>query len=218
MVGPSSLPFAWKPLAGRALELALERMLALDPDTRDALSALDGRHVDIRLDAPALGLRLDVDGQRLRVGPLVDDAPADLAVRGSLGGFLAQLPFLQRDGATATGRVRLEGDADLARRLQSLARGFDPDWQLPFAQVFGDVLGVQIAQAVATGLSRARVVGRTLAESTAEYLTEESRDVVGRHELDAFFDDVDGLRDGVERLQARVTRLRRSRGGGETAA
>jgi ubiquinone biosynthesis protein UbiJ len=31
------------PMAGRALELALERVLALDPETRSALSTLDGR-------------------------------------------------------------------------------------------------------------------------------------------------------------------------------
>ncbi len=34
-----------KPLAGRALEAALNRALALDPDTREGLRALDGRRV-----------------------------------------------------------------------------------------------------------------------------------------------------------------------------
>ena len=43
--------------------------------------------------------------------------------------------------------------------------------------------------------------------SAAEYLTEESRDVVAKAELHAFLDDVDGLRDDVERLAARVQRL-----------
>ena len=34
-----------KPLAGRALEAALNRALALDPDTRDGMKALDGRTI-----------------------------------------------------------------------------------------------------------------------------------------------------------------------------
>lgn len=46
----------------------------------------------------------------------------------------------------------------------------------------------------------------------AEYLTEESRDVVPRAELEAFYDDVDALRDDVERLAAKLARLRRARG------
>jgi len=36
--------------------------------------------------------------------------------------------------------------------------------------------------------------------------------VVPRAELDAFHDDVDALRDGVERIAAKIARLRRERG------
>lgn len=38
-------PFDWKPLAGRVLEAALNRAVALDPETREALRALDGRRI-----------------------------------------------------------------------------------------------------------------------------------------------------------------------------
>jgi ubiquinone biosynthesis protein UbiJ len=110
------------------------------------------------------------------------------------------------------GKLRIEGDAELAQRLQKLAQGFDPDWQLPFVNVFGEVLGVQIAKAVRAALKQAQVAGRNLAETTAEYLTEESRDVVPRAELDAFHDDVDALRDDVERIAAKIARLRREQG------
>jgi ubiquinone biosynthesis protein UbiJ len=56
------------------------------------------------------------------------------------------------------------------------------------------------------------VAGRNLAEMAADYVTEESRDVVPRAELDAFHDDVDALRDDVERVAAKISRLRRERG------
>ena len=75
--------------------------------------------------------------------------------------------------------------------------------------MFGDVLGVQVARAMAGALRQARVVGRNVAESAAEYVTEESRDVVPKAELHAFYDDVDALRDDVARIAARVARLRR---------
>ena len=83
-------PFdALKPLAGRALEVALNRAVALDPDTRDALAALDGRRVSLALDAPPLALQIGVHGGYLQVGPPVHED--DLAVRGSVGGLLGQL-------------------------------------------------------------------------------------------------------------------------------
>ena len=201
-------PFsALKPIAGRALELALNRALALDADTREALARLDGRVVELTLAAPPLAIRLRVEGDRLAVGPVDGDGEPDLAVRSTLGGVLAQLPFLRRDDAPAVGRVRVSGDAELARQLQRLAERFDPDWQQPFVRVFGEVIGVQIAGAIAGGLRQMRGLGGELARSAAAYVTEESRDVVPRAELEAFLDDVDGLRDDVDRLAARVSRL-----------
>jgi len=195
-------------MAGRALEAALNRALALDPDTRASLSVLDGRRVALHLSSPPLALQIRVAGERMEVGPVETAGDADLSVRSTLRGLLGQLPFLRNDDAPPVGQLRLEGDADLARRLQRLAERFDPDWQQPFARIFGDVLGVQIANALAAGLRQARVVATELAGSAAEYVTEESRDVVARAELDAFFDDVDAIRDDVERLIARVGRLR----------
>lgn len=225
-------PFDWKPLAGRALEAALNRALALDPDTREALRPLDGRTVALRVDAatqsagagaaadapPALALQLRVDGDALRVGPVDAERAPDLGVRSSAGSLLGfglrtLLPRLlgaaQDEDAAPIGQLRIEGDAELARRLQRMAERFDPDWQKPFADVFGEVLGVQIANGIAAALRGARAGARSVAGSAAEYVTEESRDVVPRAELDAFLDDVDTLRDDAERLAARVGRLRR---------
>jgi ubiquinone biosynthesis protein UbiJ len=102
----------------------------------------------------------------------------------------------------------VSGDAELARRLQTLAGRFDPDWQQPFVAVFGDLIGVQIANGVRRALEQLRDLGGSLARNAADFVTEESRDVVGREELNAFHDDVDAIRDDVERLQARVERLR----------
>ena len=198
-----------KPLAGRALEAALNRALALDPETREGLRALDGRTVALHVATPPLALQIRVNGDRLDVGPVLDPAAPDLSVRSTLGGLLSQLPFLRNDNAPPVGKLRIEGDADLARRLQRLAERFDPDWQLPFVAVFGEIVGVQVANAFAAALRQARELGEGLARSGAEYVTEESRDVVPRAELDAFSDDVDELRDDGDRLAARVARLQR---------
>lgn len=208
MPAMSPPPFdALKPLAGRALETALNRAIALDPDTRDALAPLAGRRIAIALASPPLALEIAVEAQRLHVGPVDATSEPDLAVRSTLGGLLGQLPFLRRDDAAPVGKLRVSGDAELARRLQTLATRFDPDWDRPFVTVFGQVLGVQVANAVRATLLKLRDTGGELATSAAEYVTEESRDVVARAELEAFCDDVDIARDDVERLAARVARL-----------
>ena len=211
-----------KPLAGKALEAALNRALALDPDTQDALKPLEGRRIVLSLQSPALALQVTVSGQRLRVGPAEGASEPDLAVRTTLAGLLGQLPVfmgsaLRKDNAAPVGRMHVSGDAELARRLQTLAERFDPDWQQPFVAAFGEVIGVQVANAAQGALRQLRDAGGNLARNAAEFVTEESRDVVGRAELNAFHDDVDALRDDVDRLQAKVERLHESRSTGGRA-
>jgi ubiquinone biosynthesis accessory factor UbiJ len=198
------------PLAGRALETVLQRAVALDPATAEGLRRLGGRRLQLQLEAPPLALELHVaeDG-RLRVGPARAEEP-DLQLRASLGALLGQL--LPGAAATPVGRLRVSGDAALAQALQTLLRGFDPDLEGAFAGVFGDVLGVQIAKALREGLQRSREEAARLARDAAEYLVEERRDVVGKPEQEALFDAIDALRDDVERLAARVERLRAAPG------
>lgn len=206
MTDPAASPFdALKPLAGRALEQALNRIVALDPETAGALERLGGRRIGLALEAPPIALDIHVDGGRLKVGPPTDEP--DLGIRATLSGVLSQLPFLRRDDAPPVGKMRINGDAELARSLQQLARRFDPDWEKPFADAFGPVIGVQVARALREALKAGAGFAKGFSRDAVDYLTEESRDLVGKAELAAFHDDVDELRDRAERLAARLARL-----------
>jgi ubiquinone biosynthesis protein UbiJ len=211
MTERAASPFdALKPLAGRALEQALNRIVALDPDTAGALERLGGRRIGLALEAPPVALDITVDAGRLKVGPPKDEP--DLGIRATLSGVLSQLPFLRQDGAPPVGKVRINGDAELARTLQHLAQRFDPDWEKPFADVFGPVLGPQIGRGLREALKAGAGFAKGFSRDAVDYLTEESRDLVGKAELAAFHDDVDELRDRAERLAARLARLDPERG------
>jgi ubiquinone biosynthesis protein UbiJ len=54
-------------------------------------------------------------------------------------------------------------------------------------------------------------VAETLAQDTAEYLTEESRDLPPRFEVEEFLAGVDQLRESVDRLEARIAAAERHR-------
>ncbi|WP_374602888.1 SCP2 domain-containing protein [Arenimonas sp.] len=196
---------ALKPLAGRALEQALNRLVELDPDTAEALRGLGGRRIGLALEAPPIALELAVADGRLVVGPPKDEP--DLGVRATISGVLSQLPFLRPPGAPPVGKVRINGDAELARQLQKLAQRFDPDWDKPFAQALGPVFGPQAARVLREALAGGLKFAKGFSRDAVDYLTEERRDLVGKAELAAFHDDVDELRDQVERLAARLARL-----------
>ena len=146
---PSPLD-ALKPLAGRALEAALNRMLALDPETRASVRKLDGRRISLALEAPAIALEIKVDGDQLRVGPVQADEP-DLGIRATLAGALAALPF---GAAYAIGAVcevlwrvlPIKGEPPLTRFLAEQLSTTHWYSMAPAKRDFGYVPGVTIEE------------------------------------------------------------------------
>lgn len=199
---------------GRALEGALNRALALDDETRRQLAALEGRRIGIELRGANLALAISVHGGRLQVGPHWESA-GDLNLRASPGSLLA---FALRRGEDSTaskatdarerqaGKVDISGDAELARRVEKLLRGFRPDIEEAFARTFGDVLGVPLARALQQAFAWTRESAQAFAQDSADFLRDDTRDLVAPGELDAFLDDVDALRERADRLAARVQR------------
>lgn len=205
---PTRRPHPVLALFGRAFERVLGRVLDLDPETRTRLDAFEGRAIVVDFSgATQRGLpamRIAVEQGQVCVGPAFDGDSA-LQVAATPGSLLAFA--LVRDGAIAPGKVTISGDAELARRLEQLARSFAPDFDEAFARTFGDVAGFQLARAFRSALAWGRSSARALAADAAEFLTEEGRDLVARAELDAFLDEVDAMRERADRLAARVRRF-----------
>ena len=190
---------------GRALEAAINRGLALDPGTREQLAKLDGRRIGVELKPLDIALAITVDGDRLRVGPHWR-AERDLNLRASPASLLAFAFRRGDDSVLPPGKVDISGDAELARQLEKTMRDFRPDIEEAFAQTFGDVIGVPMARAVAGAFAWTRDSAKAFALDTAEFLRDESGDLVATQEAEVFYDDVDALRERADRLDARIKR------------
>lgn len=193
-------------LLGRALEVALDRVLDLDPETRKELRALDGRALIFEFRNTPLAMSIAVNGDRLAIGPAFEGTSA-LRVAATPAALLGLALTRGREGAVTPGTIEIAGDADLARRLERIASRFAPDFDEAFARIFGDVAGFQIARGLRRAFSTVQKSAHSFARDTAEFLTEEGRDLVAKAELETFLDDVDALRERADRLDARVRRL-----------
>ena len=196
---------------GTALEFALNRALALDADMQARLSALDGKRIGVDLRGTGLALAISVADGKLKVGPHWEQS-GDLNLRAAPASLLAFALRRGDDDAVAPGKVEISGDADLARRMEKLLRGFRPDIEEAFAQTFGDIGGVLLGRALQRAFAYARDSAQAAALDTAEFLREESHDLVAPAEMEGFLDDVDALRERADRLAARVQHLAARRG------
>jgi ubiquinone biosynthesis protein UbiJ len=191
---------------GSLLEGALNRALALDPEIGTTLAPLEGRRVGVELRGMNLALAMAVRDGKLRVGPHWESA-SDLNVRAAPASLLAFALRRGEDTPLPPGKVEISGDAQLARTLEKIAREFRPDFEEAFARTFGDVAGVALARAFSRAFAYARESAQALAQDTAEFLREESRDLIAPAEMETFLDDVDALRERAERLEARIGRI-----------
>ncbi len=190
-------------LAG--LEQALNAALALDPRSPERLAALDGRVVAMALSGTGLRicLRADDEGYLAVMGSF--DGEADTTLRG------APLSMLRMASGSADtlfgGGVEIEGDVELGQRFQRIIQQVDIDWEEHLSRLVGDVAAHQLGQAARGLFSWFNRSADHLGMDTADYLREESRILPHPDEVREFLDGVDGLRDGVERLAARIARL-----------
>ena len=195
-----------KPVAGRVLQEALNRLLRLDAASLEKLDALQDRRIELHMQSPDIALAVEVRGQSLQVGPVNAGQEPDISFKSTLSGILKSLPMFAQ-GQPAIGAMRISGDVELARLLQNLVKEFDPDWQEPFVKALGPVFGPQAAKFIREGLKQAKTGAGNFMQSGAEYVTEEARVVVSKAELDDFNAQVDKIRQRGDRLQARVNEL-----------
>jgi ubiquinone biosynthesis accessory factor UbiJ len=190
------------------LENLLNRGLPRSPRARQLCASLSGRSVAIVV-PDIVRLRLTSTGQTLAATR--DDAPADATLTGGILGLLA----LTGDSAQRVlqrGAVTINGDSEVAQGFRELAQLLRPDLEEELSLLVGDVPAHQLGRLARLGASFGARAADTTLRNLAEYLGHERGDLVSRNEGEQFLRGVDALREGVDRLQARLDLLARRRG------
>jgi len=191
-------------LLGRFIDAALE----LDPETRHALAELSGSVIDLDVTGVG-GLRLHLDGERVRVGPREELVDAHVTIRGAPLS-LARFAFVEdREKLVLSGEVSLHGDIALATRLQRIVARMDPDFEEALAQYMGDIPAHQFSRRLRGLGGWMRTAGTALLADVSEYLRYEAAATPAAEDVERFSNAVDAARDDIERLEARVARLER---------
>ena len=194
------------------LERIIGQALDLDPETRDALAGFSGKVVDVET-AGAGAVRLRIDGGRVRVEPRDESRAADITIRGAPFSLLrfAVAGDRDREALLLGGGVSLRGDVALAARLQRIVARMDLDLEEAFAQRIGDAPAHALFRGLRGLGGWTRDAGAALLADASEYLRYETAMTPRHEEAERFAHEVDDLRDGVERLEARILRLERRR-------
>lgn len=202
-------------VAAAGLQAAVNRVIALDPELAEGLAGLDGAIVEIEVHGLGRRVQLHVTGAGVAVVAVGDPetAPApDLVIRGPAFTLLRLAGSLESVDGVMPPEVTISGDLQLLQSIARIAKRAHLDWEEPLARVLGDSLAHEIGRGMRGIAAHLRAVSDTLGRDMGEYLQEESRISPTRLELEDFSAAVDRIRDDVERMEARLSRL--ATGGG----
>jgi ubiquinone biosynthesis protein UbiJ len=187
---------------------------------RNIAASTPGQALARRLEGTSL--QVDVEGiTRVRAacdaGRLAllagDDSHADAVISGSAPALLQLFrtgsPAQTGSAAEIRSSVQIRGDAEIANLYRDLFAAARPDLEEELSRWVGDMPArhlSQLAKSVRTWARRAR---RTAGENIAEYLQEEGRDLITKTEMEEFLRGVDAVRDGVDRIEARLRGIER---------
>jgi ubiquinone biosynthesis protein UbiJ len=210
MSGPGIASTAIPDAALAALEAALNRYIALDPEGAARLAQLQGRLICIELKGFGTRLYLIPAVDRLQVFGAYEGEP-DCLLRGTPLA-LARMGLAERkEDQLFGGAVEVEGDTRLAQEFGAFIAGLEVDWEEQLSRLLGDSVAHQVGEGLRSMGQWGRRSADTLTQDLKEYLQEEARLLPTDYEVHAFLDRVDTLRDDVERLAARVERLARGK-------
>jgi ubiquinone biosynthesis protein UbiJ len=185
------------------LETALNLAVRLDPDLRSRLASLEG--AVIALEPVGLGLTLYLlpDASGIRVVDRYDGEPS-VRIQG-----LPLALVRQWRGGRSAGDVWVEGDAAVGREFQAALARLDIDWEELLSRLVGDAIAHQTGRFWRELQAWGQRTGDVLRRDGCEYLQHELRVLPPRPAVEQFLGAVDTLREDVDRLAARIERLRR---------
>lgn len=182
------------------------RLLHTDPTTLQRLSELEGRvisldftgtDIHIFMFPSADGIRLsdDWDGE---VDVHMTGKPSDLIKMGAAG----KTPV-----TPGKVNVRIEGDLHVGQQFKKILDELQIDWEELLSQYIGDIAAhhsSNILRSISTHVRQAVV---TTAQNASEYVRYEARMTPAGWRVEEFIDDVDKLREDVDRMSMRIDRL-----------
>ena len=184
---------------GWPFSFALNRLLRAEPWARERLAPFAGHTLELR-GPPLPSLRFVIlPGGTLEAGGAAPDLV--ITVRPEA------LPALMKGEEHVLRAVDVSGNERLASAVIALVRHLRWDAEEDLSQLVGDVAAHRLAGLARDFAAWNRDAAHRLAQTLADYAVEEKRMVVSTRQLEGFADELALLRDAIERLEKRISRL-----------
>ena len=192
-----------------SVEHGINSVLRLDSTALPRLGHLSGKVIAVDCRNPSLQLFILPSDTGLLLASHWEVEP-DCTLRAPAASLL-RLTLSQDKNAVLHGPdVELDGDSGVLLELVGVLQDLDLDWEYELARWLGPVPAALLGDHLRSSARWSKDSFTNLSQSLADYLNEESRTLVGKHEAEARFAELDQIKLDLERLEARFERLAQS--------
>ena len=191
------------------VETVINNYLRLDKNITTHYQSLVGKVIKVEIKTPELSFFLIFRPDYIDVKKNYSRA-VDTTLKASLTTFIKLLKSKDKNLLFLKEKLIVTGDLELAQHVKEVFDKIDIDWEEYLSKAVGDVMAHQLVNTFKKLKDWNHQTYKSLEKSILEFLQEEARLLVPHLELIIFAEDVDLIRDDVERIQARVQRLMRN--------
>ncbi|MCW8904894.1 ubiquinone biosynthesis accessory factor UbiJ [Sedimenticola sp.] len=193
-------------VATASLEQALNQYLNLDPAASAKMARLHGKVIAFELAGLGQTLYLIPGPSGVQIFSRCEDEP-DCTLRGTPLALARMGNQKASSDQLFSGAVKISGDTELAHQFGKILSGMSIDWEAQLAHYTGSLVAGDVAGVLRNMSDRGRRALDSLELDLQELLQKELKILPERSEVEQFLADVDELRDGIERLEARLALL-----------
>ena len=193
------------------IETAFNAWLKLDGEALPRFAELDGKIIRFYITGLDLNLYFLPAASGIQVlGSYPDEEQGGMVDATIHGSPMALMRLSTSDNAGEAmlkSDVEIDGDMRIAEKFSAILRDVDIDWEELLSKLVGDIVAHQAGQVVNNVADWFKESKTAMQQNVAEYLSEESKLSPAEAEINEFMDQVDEVRMGVDRLEARIKLL-----------
>jgi ubiquinone biosynthesis protein UbiJ len=198
-----SLPVA----ISAGIETVINGVVSLEPDILNKVTPLVGTVVAIELtDFQLTVYLLFGTDNKIQVMSLYDN-DVDVHIH-STSISLARMGMSKTpNNLVLSGDVKIDGDVEKAGQVKEFMSALHIDWEEQLSKISGDIVAHKAGNAVRQFSQWGLSALQSLSQDASEYVRFEKDYVPTQHDVAEFIKSVDRIRDDVDRIEARITRL-----------
>jgi ubiquinone biosynthesis protein UbiJ len=194
-------------LFAAGLETAINKTLQLDTETLNKFERLESNIIAIDIKGVNQSVYLFPSADGFMV--LMDfDGEADVVIRGTPIALVKMALAKDQRDELFSGEVEIIGDTRVANQFSKLLSQLDIDWEEILSKGIGDIAAHKVGNIFRDMNAWFMRATDSAHLDAGEYLQEEIHLSPSNPELRKFINNVDNLREGIDRLEAKLKHLK----------